>query len=109
MKPGGTIPEGARRPFVEAAERVLRLAVGRGLINEGEAESTLAEMRQQLAPDSLDVAASLHNLGLVAQNRGELDRGRPKGAREAAPPLRWMAGPKLNSARMAGRLWWCIW
>ena len=46
-------PEGRRAPFAQVAERMLKLAVGRGIIDSDEAESTLAEMRDQLADGKL--------------------------------------------------------
>lgn len=46
MKPGSRDAAG-RRPSL--AERVVRLAAGRGLISRSEAESTIAEMRDRLA------------------------------------------------------------
>ena len=53
MKPDRRHPEGRRPAFADVAERVLRLAVGRGLLGPEEAESTLAEVRGQLADGSL--------------------------------------------------------
>ena len=44
---------GRRVPFAEIAERMLKLAVGRGVIDPDEAESTLAEVRDQLAEGGL--------------------------------------------------------
>ena len=35
------------------------------------------EIRQKLAPGSLDVAKSLNNLGLLAWHRGKFGSGRP--------------------------------
>jgi predicted Ser/Thr protein kinase len=46
-------PEGRRAPFAKVAERMLKLAVGRGIIDSDEAESTLAEMRDQLSDGKL--------------------------------------------------------
>jgi len=46
-------PDGRRVPLARIAERVMNLAVGRGLIDSQEAESTLAEMRSQLAEGAL--------------------------------------------------------
>jgi len=45
--------DGRRIPFANIAERVVKLAVGRGILDSQEAESTLAEMRSQLAEGSL--------------------------------------------------------
>ncbi|MEX1308807.1 MAG: protein kinase [Candidatus Sulfomarinibacteraceae bacterium] len=45
--------DGRRVPFAEMAERMLKLAVGRGVIDADEAESTLAEVRDQLAEGGL--------------------------------------------------------
>ncbi|MCU0303480.1 MAG: protein kinase [Thermoanaerobaculales bacterium] len=42
-----------RPPLARVAERVLRLAVGRGLIDAGAADSTLVEVRRQLADHGL--------------------------------------------------------
>jgi len=53
MKPVQNDPKGRRLPFADVAERVLKLAVGEGLLDQDEAESTLAEMRGQLASGSL--------------------------------------------------------
>jgi serine/threonine-protein kinase len=53
MKPGPAKSDGRRSSFAEAAERVLNLAVGKGLMGADEAESTLAEMRDQLADGRL--------------------------------------------------------
>jgi serine/threonine-protein kinase len=44
-----TSREGRRASFARVAERVVRLAVGQGLLGSDEAESTLAEMRDQIA------------------------------------------------------------
>ena len=46
-------PEGRRPPFANIAERVVRLAVNQGLLGSDEAESTLAEMRDQIADGGL--------------------------------------------------------
>ncbi len=53
MKPGKTELDGRRPTFARVAERVVKLAVGRGLLGSQEAESTLAEMRDQLADGGL--------------------------------------------------------
>jgi len=42
-----------RVPFAKVAERMVKLAVGRGLMDSQEAESTLAEMRDRLADGEL--------------------------------------------------------
>ena len=46
-------PDGRGIPFANVAQRVLKLAVMRGLLDSQEAESTLAEMRDQLADGGL--------------------------------------------------------
>ncbi len=46
-------PNGRRAPFANIAERVVRLAVSQGILGSDEAESTLAEMRGQLAEGAL--------------------------------------------------------
>ncbi len=45
--------DGRRTPFADFAERVLKLAVNQGLLGSDEADSTLAEMRDQLAHGGL--------------------------------------------------------
>ncbi len=47
------LPDGRRVPFADVARKVVNLAVGRGLLDPDEAESTLAEMRDQLADGRL--------------------------------------------------------
>jgi len=49
MTPGSRPPDNRRRAFVSAAERVLGLAVDEGLIDRDAADSTLAEVRHQIA------------------------------------------------------------
>jgi len=53
MKPEPNAPNGRRPALIRIAERVINLAVGRGILNSDEAESTLAEMRDQLADGGL--------------------------------------------------------
>jgi serine/threonine-protein kinase len=54
MTPGPSRPDERRASFVSAAERVLGLAVNEGLLDRTSAESTLAEMRQQITDGQLD-------------------------------------------------------
>jgi predicted Ser/Thr protein kinase len=53
MKPDRSRNGGRRPSFADVAERVIRLAVGHGLLEPGEAESTLAEVRERLAEGNL--------------------------------------------------------
>jgi serine/threonine-protein kinase len=53
MSRKSTRPDNPRGPFADVAERVLKIAVGRGILDRDAAESTLAEMREQLADGSL--------------------------------------------------------
>ena len=46
-------PDGRRTPFANLAERVVKLAVSQGLLGSDEADSTLAEMREQIADGGL--------------------------------------------------------
>ncbi len=46
-------PDGRKTPFANIAERVVRLAVNQGFLASDEAESTLSEMREQLAEGGL--------------------------------------------------------
>ncbi len=53
MKQGPAETDGRRPAFSKIAERVVRLAVGQGILDSDQAESTLAEMREQLAEGTL--------------------------------------------------------
>ncbi len=53
MKRGQAESGGPRPAFSKIAERVVSLAVGQGIMDTDEAESTLAEMREQLAKGTL--------------------------------------------------------
>ena len=53
MKRGPAEADGRRPAFAQVAERVVELAVDRGLLEPREAESTLAEMRNQIADGGL--------------------------------------------------------